>query len=170
MSQYTLAQALRRQAKIKGQLAELTKRAEASVSYLDEAPPAFDFARTMDQIAQLRSELTQLDTRVGLTNARTPADTPRGRFASVTELVRKLQELRASLKWIRSLTVRARAETTEYSHEYDEEMKRIRVAQKWKCDLPEAAKAELVDALQKEFDELNNAVERINNATMLVEG
>lgn len=169
MSQYTLAQALRHRSKLKGQLKELTERAQASVQHQDDAPPAFDFGPTVAKLNATYAELTLLETRISLTNARTPAETPGRSFSTTTQLVKLLQELRARLSWHRGLTVKAREKTSESSYDYDDDGKRVKVTVPWTCHLPEAKKADLVDALQQEFDELNGAVERINNATMLIE-
>lgn len=170
MSEMTLSQGLRHAKKLKGQLAELQSRASTCVSYKDGQKPAFSFGQTLEKLDKVRSDLIEVETRIAITNAMTKIDYPVGRLQGVTMtfMVRTLQELKGHMTWLRSLPVRAQENTTEDEYGYDEDGKRIRVHSSWKCDMPEAKRAERLEAIQADFDRLNDEVEKKNNVITLI--
>lgn len=173
MSEMTLSEALRLKAKIQGQLKELRDRAAASVSYLEKSPPAFPLGPTLERIDQLRGELSRLAARIEVTNATTPLDValPGGtvrHFNSLTEVVKELQSAKGHLAWIKGLVTRAQADTVDESNEYSTAVEKyVMVERRWRCDLPEAARAAMAEQLQDMFDALNGAIEKVNSATPL---
>lgn len=163
MSEMTLSQALRHSKKLKGKIAELTARATQSVSYKASTPPAFKFSSVMESLESSKAELVGLETRIALTNARTVVDAD-GRKMSVIEAVRRLQELKSAIGFLKSLPVRSHEDTKESEREYGSP---VAIDTPWKCDMPEASRALKVDEVQSVFDRINDAVERINHVTRL---
>lgn len=166
MTSLTISQGLRQASKLKGQLAELQTRASAAVTYKASAKPAFDFGATVEKLESVRAELTQLETRIALANAKATV-TFDGAEMPLTQAVRTLQELKGTIAWIKTVPSRAQAETTEEEWTYDDDMKRVKTVVTWKCDLPEAARAERAEALQAKFDALNDLVEQVNHVTTI---
>jgi uncharacterized protein YaaR (DUF327 family) len=169
MSEMTLSQALRQVKKIKGDLKERLDRAHSSVSYKEEAKPAFGFKQSLDQAELLREKLINFQTRITITNAQTRIEFD-GKPLSMTQAVRTLEELKGRIKWFKELPVRAQVETKDDDWDYDDEGKRRRVQVRWKCDLPESERAATVEKLQDQFDRLNDAVEKANHSTVLAVG
>lgn len=165
MSDMTVSQALRQTKKIKGKIAELTARASQSVSYKLGHEPAFGYQETVDALGKKREELVELETRVAVTNATTAFEFD-GVSRLLTWAVRRLQELKSEIAWLRGLPVRSQMSSTEKEIEYAHGG-HVTVEVSWKCELPEAARSAKADSLQEVFDRLNDAVERVNHATPL---
>ncbi len=166
MSDMTISQALRQVMKFKGDLAERLQRAQSNVSYKEETKPAFDFKQSMEQAEILREKLVGLQTRIAITNAQTRIEFE-GKPMALAHAVRTLEELKSRIAWVKGLPVRAQAETKEDDWDYDDEGKRRRVQVRWKCELPESARASLSEKLQDQFDRLNDVVEKVNHSTVL---
>lgn len=163
----TLSQALRREKKLKGQIKEALDRAEAALVHREDQPPAFNFQSQLERAEAARSELIAIETARRNRSAATSLDYA-GRSLTLTEAVVVLQELRSRIAWLRGLPCRAHAEQVEETVEWDgENNKRLKVTHKFLCALPEQKRAEMVDALQTEFDNLNNLVEVIDHKTPL---
>lgn len=167
MSEMTISQALRHIKKVKGQLSENLSRAQANISHKESAIPAFQFSACMEKADAARKQLVDLEARVAVTNATTKI-VHDGKPMTLVRAVRQLQELKARIAWLRGLSVRAQARTTEQELEYHGAQGHVNVDVPWTCHLPEADKAEMVDAAQQEFDALNDAVEKANHVTALV--
>lgn len=167
----TISQALRKIKKLKGQLAECTARAGASVSYPAAHPPAFVFGSMLDQATALRKEITRLETRLAVTNAITMLADPKAVIVGMclTHVVRELQEIKSEIAWLKTLPVRAHVDTIQEEIEwtYEADNKRVRREIPWRCELPEDKRSALVDALQERFDRLNDLIERANHTTVL---
>jgi hypothetical protein len=173
MDNQTISQTLRRVAKLKGKMAELQARAAGAVTHKYGDDPAFSFTDTMVELDATRRELMNLQVAVAITNARTFTNyinpvNPANSF-TLTGAIAYLQELKGQITWLRTLAVRAQKSTQEETREFDDETTRYKkITVQWLCDLPEAERAKRIDALQNEFDSLNDAVERINHSTQLV--
>lgn len=166
MNNQTISQGLRHLKKLKGQLAELQTRAIASVSYKEGESPAFSFNETMDKMDLIRMELVDLESSIAVANATTTISFE-GSDMILKKAVRMLQEMRGQIAWLRTLPSRAQPSMVQKDFEYNEDMKRIPTSTTWKCDLPEAARAAKVDALQNRFDTLNGIVESANHITVI---
>jgi hypothetical protein len=166
MEKMTVSQALRRIAKLKGQISELRTRAAASVSYKSADKPAFDFKECIRSIAQIQTELVDLQTRIAVANATTIL-TMGEETVTMTEAIISLQSMKGDIVWVKSLASRAQAETEERDYDFDDDGKRKYIPVKWTCDLPEAERANSVEAIQKRFDTLNDEVERMNHITQI---
>lgn len=167
MSEMTISQALRQIKKVKGQLSESLSRAQANVSHKESAVPAFQFSVCMGKADGARRQLVDLEARIAVTNATTKI-VHGDQTMTLVRAVRRLQELKAQIAWLRGLSVRSQGRTVEKELEYGGVDGHRNVDVPWTCYLPEAEKAEQVDAAQQEFDALNDAVERANHATALV--
>lgn len=163
----TIAQALRRIAKLKGEHKELLERAAAAVSYPIKQPPAFEFPAMMEQAQLKRAELVGLEAALRVTNAMTKVEFS-GRTASLTEATIVLQEYKSHIAWLRGLAVRAHEQTFDESFDFNDEMKRVKTVTEYTCELPEAKRAALVAETQTKFDDLNDIVESVNHRTSLI--
>lgn len=166
MSDLTIAQALRRIKKLKGELGQLKEQAKDGVSYQVNSEPAFEFSKVMEKITVVRNELLDLESRVAVANAITNLDYE-GRSMSLALAVRTAQELKGTISFINELPVRNHEKTTETSRDYNDDMKLVNKTIEYRCALPKAKQVETVKALQEQFDRLNDAVETMNHRTVL---
>lgn len=163
-----VSQALRRLAALKGELKELEARGTAAVSYQKDSPPAYAWGEVFESQGKVRMELAHLKAKLAKTNALTQFEFE-GKSISLTEAVIQLGELKATIKWLKDLSVKPQATTVEKSHDYDPDtMKRVVNNIEWKCDFPEKERGDRVAKFQKQFASLNDAVEAVNNKTTLL--
>jgi hypothetical protein len=166
-NQMTISQALRRIAKLKGQVSEYRNRAYASVSYKAGAKPAFDFQEYISKTAIAQTELLDLQTKIAIANAKTTL-VFKDNSITLTEAILTLQRMKGDMVWLKSLSVRPQAETEEKERDFDDNTQRYIMTQvKWVCSLPESERADAVEIIQKGFDDLNDAVERLNHITQV---
>jgi hypothetical protein len=82
---------------------------------------------------------------------------------SLAHAISILQELKGRIAWVKGLPCQSVSKISGSSQEWDESAEKyINKPFITFCNLPEAKRAALVDALQEEFDLLNGAVESIN--------
>jgi len=165
MPEMTISQALRLAKKLKGQISVLRTRAAVSVSHRKDSPPAFEFDDLYRKLEGVSSELSSIEGRIIATNASTFVEHS-GTKITLAHAVRILADLKGQIAWLNTLSVRSRDTTSESDIEYRAGVHQT-VITEWTCHLPEALRAEKVDALQAEFDALNDVVERINGSKVL---
>lgn len=160
----TIAQALRRIKKLKGQIAEHTQRATQSVSYEKDKVPAFRFLEEMSARANATKELLDLQSRVAVANAKA---TVQDGTETIThaEAVRRLQEIKGEIAFLKTLHIRNEVVKNRQQEWDDTEMKNIvRVTEEiWVSDLTEKDRDVQIKILQDRFEVLNNAVEDHNH-------
>ncbi len=162
----TIAQALRRIKKLKGRMAELTARAAGSVSHLVDKKPAFDFQATRQEIGTVREELIKLEAAVTRANATAKVEYD-GRAMTISEAVRRLQEIKAEIAWLAQLSLR---EGTEVRQDVDYDALTGRnvvrkIETTFVTALAETQRVAEIDALRDRFERLNDAVESANHRT-----
>jgi hypothetical protein len=161
----TIAQALRRIKKLKGQIAEHQQRAQFGVSYDASKKPAFPFKEAVTAMFAIQDEMVQLESRVAIANA--SATVKDGSVEMPMALaIRTLQELKGRIAFLKGLHLRSET-VKERLTEWDNiEMKNIsRVTETtFVSDLTEQDRDSQVKSLQDRFEALNNAVEDANHA------
>jgi hypothetical protein len=162
----TISQALRRAKKLKGNLAELSERALACVTYPAEDPPAFSYASTVDAIRDTRVTLINLQTDIARANANTSIDVE-GKQVTLAYAIRLLAEIKSEIAWTRSIKSKAQERTAEAAWAVDPKGERVMVNRAIQCHVPEARKVEMVARLQDRFDKLNDLVETANHRTLI---
>jgi len=160
----TVSDALRRIASLKGLIGEHRKRAAASVTYEESAKPSFDFEETAAKANAARDELVALQTAVQLANAKAEIEW-HGKTMAVMHAVRLREEYKSEIAWYKELHCLAQAVVTTEEFSYDDDGKRVRVAKKNNCALPDGKRAETVDRLQGEHDKINMLIEKSNGRT-----
>ncbi len=166
MSDLTISQGLRRIKKLKGELAELTKRASTSVAYQVGREPAFKFSECVEKAQVAGSELLTLQSRLAITNALTTVKFD-GKEMTLAQATRQLEEFKGQIKFIEGLPVRDHEKSFEDEFDYDDSMKRVKIVKEWRCELPRAKQAEAIKGFKEKFDALNDAVETTNHKTLL---
>ena len=160
----TIAQALRRIKKLKGQIAESTQRAQASVSNEKTKVPAFRFQEQVAVIKAAQTELVDLQSRVAVANAK--ATVPDGSDTIThAEAIRRLQELKGEIVFLQRLSLRNDTVRTR-EQEYDDVTSKyvINVIETvWVSDLSEKDRDTQVKTLQDRFEVLNNTLEDRNH-------
>lgn len=165
----TIAQALRRIKKLKGQIAEQSTRAQQSVSYVQGKVPAFRFHEAMLALGGARDEMLDLESRVAVANAKKTVLDVNGNKLTLSRAVRVLQEMKGQIAFLRGLTLRAET-VREREQTWDEDaMKHInRVTEvTYVSDLSEQTRDLSVKALQDSFEVLNNTVEEANHTVLV---
>lgn len=164
-----ISQAMRRIARLKGQMSKLCARAKSVVSYDKAKPPAFKFDPTREEIAKVRAELVTLKAARAKANAMTSITCEGMPEMTLAEAVCRLQEYKDEMSWLEGLTLRAGTDTT-VDMVYDQVNERrvpSRVETVYVTELTEVDRAAAVEALQAQFDALNDAVETANRTTQL---
>ena len=164
----SIAAALRRAKRIKGQIAEHTTRATAGVTWDEGKEPGFTYEASVESRAKLVAELLKLDVAVAEANAGTKL--PDGK--PVVYAIRKLAELRSEIAFFRALPVRTKQidVETERERDYDAMLEKYVMTEKTtthRSAISQAKRSEIVDALQLEFETLNAALEHHNHKTLV---
>lgn len=160
----TIAQALRKIKKLKGQIAEHEQRAKAGVSYDVTKVPAFRFSESVKQMFSTQDEVVALESRVAVANAGNYIHDGDQRV-SLAQAVRILQELKGRIAFLKGLNLRNET-VKDRSSEWDEDQCKTvtRVTETtFTSDLSEKDRDQQVKALQDRFEVLNNAVEDANH-------
>lgn len=164
----TIAQALRRIKKLKGQIAEHHQRAVAGVSYDITKLPAFRYAEEVAAMLSLQDEMVALEARVAVANAiyTVVMDSQEVKLARV---IRQLQELKGRIAFLKGLNLRNETVKDRQTEWDDNEMKHInRVSEiTFRSDLSEASRDAQVRSFQDQFEALNNLVEDANHTVLV---
>ncbi|OGL74154.1 hypothetical protein A3E39_04205 [Candidatus Uhrbacteria bacterium RIFCSPHIGHO2_12_FULL_60_25] len=167
MSNLTISQGLRLVKKLKGQLAEVTGRAQGAVSFDVKSKPVFPFADQVRQRDEARERLVTLEAAVARANATTEV-TFGGRAMTLAEAIRRLQELKGDIGFFQGLTIREGTVRQGSEYEWDTALQRQvsrPVEVTYETSLKEVDRVAKVQALRDEFDGLNDAVETANHRT-----
>lgn len=160
----TIAQALRRVKKLKGQIAEHMARAQQSVSYEKDKVPAFRFNEEVLAMKGAQNEMVDLQARIAIANAKATVMFD-GEDYSHSEAIRILQEMKGEIAFLRSLSLRS--ETVKNREQDFDEGKGTYVTRvtetTFVSDLSERERDTQVKTLQNAFEHLNNAIEDHNH-------
>ena len=168
-----ISQALRRMNVLKGRVAQWEQRARNANVVGEDEKPTYNYKECVDERKKALSELLLLGARVAESNATTkialPAD---GSQVSVAEAIRRLDNIKAEITWVKSLPALAQTEvvTTRQKPEWDAKERTHtyrEVEYKQTCTVDERAKERMLDQLQDDFNELNSLVEGSNHNTTL---
>lgn len=165
----SIAQALRRIKKLKGQIAENEQRAKAGVSYDATKVPAFRYKEAVENMWALQDEVVALESKVAVANASAKVTASGEGEVPMAQAIRTLQELKGRIAFLKGLHLRNET-VKERTNDWDDvEMKHInRVTETvWVSDLSEKDRDQLVKTLQDRFETLNNAVENSNHTVLV---
>jgi hypothetical protein len=168
MANVTIAQALRRVKKLKGQIAEHEQRAKAGVSYVSTKVPAFRFNEERLAMHLAQAEMLDLESRIAVANA-TAQVTLGAESFSMAKAVRALQEMKGQIVFLKGLNLRSevlRERESEFSDEKNAYVTRYNEVT-WVSDLSEKDRDQQVKDLQSQFETLNNAVEDMNHQVVV---
>lgn len=165
----TIAQALRRIKKLKGQIAENSTRAQQGVSYVQGKAPAFPFKQAVEALNEARAQMMDLESRVAVANAKKLITDPLGVKITLSRAIRVLQELKGQIAFLRGLNLReetVRERETEWN---DDQMKSLTRFNEvvYVSDLSEQDRDAQVRDLQDAFEILNNTVEEANHMVLV---
>lgn len=160
----SIAQALRRIKKLKGQISESAQRAQLGVSYDSTKVPEFRFVDSFATMTQAQFEMVALESRVAVANA-TAKVKHQGQDILLAQAVRSLQELKGQIAFLKGLHLRSEVVKDRQQEWDDIEMKHIsRVTETtFVSDLSEKERDRQVKEIQNLFETLNNAVEDMNH-------
>jgi len=164
----TIAQALRRIKKLKGQIAEHTQRARDGVSYVSTKVPVFRFADEVAAMKAAQDEMVDLDSRLAIANAMTFVKD--GQVSLVlAKAIRVLQELKGEIAFLKSLFLRSETVREKEQSWSDETGKYTTTINDvvYVSDLSEKDRERQVRELQDRFEALNNAVEDANHTVLV---
>jgi len=166
MSNLTIAQALRRTKKTRGNISELKTRASEAVSHEAGKKPTFDFEPTCEALANAKEELIKLESSIACANASTTI-TYEGKSMTLAEAIRRLQELKDQMSWLTSLHIREGVERSSDLVWNDETGRQSRVTTEvtYITKLSERDRVEKIESLRDQFEALNDLVEQANHRT-----
>lgn len=167
-SKMTVAAALRRIKKLKGEIAELTARATSSASFPELRPPPFKYFEAEDLRRQKILEMLDLQEAVAISNASTKVTFAEDEVMSVPRVIRVLDEVKAEIAFLRDLPIHDRTRDFEQRREqiWDDALNKTvtRLVEVVTISVmtPEE-RARRVDMLQARFELLNVALEARNH-------
>ncbi len=163
----SIASALRRAKRIKGQIAEQTQRAKVAAFYEEEKEPAFKFSECIAKRAALVQELLRIEVEVAKANA--VGTLANGQ--SVLASIRQLGEIRSEIAFYRELTtLRTKprdtdtVETTDYDMDLGKHVRREKKTT-YVSAITQVQRAERIEQLQLAFEQLNASLESFNHIT-----
>jgi hypothetical protein len=167
----TVAQALRRIKRLKGQHSLLTQRARESVHWTGESKPVFDFTEVVKEREEVTRELIELKAAIAHANATTKVEFE-GQSRTIQELVFLMAEFKDEVTFYANLPIRKEKEEVEEAKDWDYDPtseKRVRVVEKiyHHSVLSERERVEKVDKVRRQIDALNDLLESSNHTTRL---
>lgn len=166
----TIAQALRRIKRLKGEYAQASERARKSVLWTAGNEPAYSFETLMTERQRISQELVELKAAIARANSVTTVECE-GREFTLQALVFYQAELKGELEFLNGLDLRNKAEVSETRKDwaYDNDGRRALVTDKVTicCALPESKRAKSVDDLRRKVDAINDLLESRNHITQL---
>jgi hypothetical protein len=167
MAEMNISQALKYASKLKKQISDARTRAAGSLNHQYGEETAFSFNEMLEKADNLSYELAALQGKLAEANAKSTVEY-KGNRITLAHAVRILQELKGRIAWLTSLPSLKTEKTTSTDSVWNDATdKYIQKTVVTICNLPEAKRAELVDALQEEFDSLNGTVESANQVIMV---
>lgn len=163
MTRISIAKALRTRKQLKGQIAELTRRAQACVAVASDKPQDFDFATVNAERKKKIDELVLLETAVARANAQTNV-TWKERSMPLTEVIRRQEELKGEITFVSGLALQ-NGPTRVHNGEYDERRQPVYVTVTWTSAYTEPARVALLAELRAECEGLNELLEEANHRT-----
>lgn len=165
----TIAQALRRIKKLKGQIAEHSTRAQQGVSYVQGKAPAFRFEQAMSALNSAREEMLDLEVRVAQANAKKTVADINGDKITLVRAIRTLQELKGQIAFLRGLNLRSETVREREQNWDDEQLKHLTRINEvtYVSDLSEQDRDTQIKLLQDQFEVLNNTVEEANHTVLV---
>jgi len=164
----TIAQALRRIKKLKGELAEHQSRAASCSSWVQDKPTTYSFNAEVEAIRNCQRELLNLESRVAVANA-TNNVTVNNVQMNLSELIRQLQEIKGEIAWLKSLSLRTGSEKSR-EVDFDEATGRNvyrTVEVVYVAAMSEQERNEKVKYLQDRFEDWNNSLESANHQVLV---
>jgi hypothetical protein len=173
MARMTVSQGLRAVADLKGRIKKHKEHAQGAVTWDAENIPAFMFSTELEGAEKARDEMLRLQTAIAVANATTEIEW-QGKKVLVAWAVRQLEEIKGQLKWLDELEPLALDQpevTTNVTQERyaDGRYVSVNVISKRVCALPKAKRFAAHQAMQEEFNRLNDVVEASNHQTVLKE-
>ena len=167
--QLTIAQALRKIKKLKGNADTLLNRAKAVVTFDTSRVPEFNFQETSDELFNIQNLLVKLESQVAFANATTKIKNIDNSDVTISYAIRSLQEMKGRISFFNSLVIRNEVEKTSETvyDEINRKYVQINSERVFKSPLTLKMREALVKALQDDFEELNNRVEAANHRTLL---
>lgn len=163
----TIKQAISYASQIKKRISDARSRASSSLNHKAGEETPFSFQEMLAKSDQLSDELAAVQGKLAVANATNTVD-HKGQTLILSHAIRLLQEMKGKIAWLNGLPVQATESLTSNEREWDETLdKSVMKKTVTFCKLPEAKRAELVDALQDEFNLLNGAVELVNQVVKL---
>lgn len=180
-SKYTISWALRRIKKLKGELSIQNERVKGSILYDKKDPPAFPYAQAVKARDEARKNLITLSTAVAVANATNTIE-HNGMTLPLACVLRMLQEIKAQLAEYKGMPAHGLQKEKENVREHVTEdyedvndsdgnykgQRRVKVVNKVTiiCELTQTEWAEKVAKLEKEFEDLNDKLERANHTAV----
>ncbi len=170
VTKMTVAAALRRIKKLKGEISELTTRATSAASYPELRPPPFEYWATVEARHKKIEEMVGLQEAVSISNASTRVTYNHEgvRVLSVPRAIRALDELKSDISFLQSLPIHDRKRDVEQRREQiwddtlDKTVTRLVEVVTLSVMTPEE-RAQDIERMQAHFEALNVALEARNH-------
>lgn len=159
----SIAKALRLRKQLKGQIADLARRAQGCVAVADGKAADFDFAAVNAERKAKIDRLVRLETAIARANAATTV-VWQNREMPLTEVIRRQEELKGEITFVAGLTLQ-NGPVRSHTGEYDERRQPVYTTVQWKSAYTEPERVALLAELRAECEGLNELLEEANHRT-----
>ncbi len=161
----SVSKALRLRKALKGEIADLTRRAEGCVSWIEGKAQDFVFSVVNDGRKAKVQELLRLE--AALAKANVSATLPwQGREISLAEAIRTLAELKSEVTFVARLQLQ-RGPQKVATGEQDANFRPVYVTVQWTSAYSEPERVAQLAELRAQCEAMNEALEEANHRTMV---
>lgn len=161
----SIAKALRIRKALKGEIADLTRRATGCVAWVEGKRKDFEFS-AVDAARKAKVEnLVMLETAIARSNAVSTA-TWQGHDVTLAELIRRQVELKGELTFVAGLTLQHGPQRVA-TGEYDERRHQVYATEVWGSAHTEPERVTLLADLRAQCESLNETLEEANHRTLV---
>lgn len=161
----SIAKALRIRKALKGEIADLTRRAMGCVAWVEGKHKDFEFS-AVDAARKAKVEnLVLLETAIARSNAVSTA-TWQGREGPLAELIRRQVELKGELTFVAGLSLQHGPQRVA-TGEYDDRRHQVYTTETWSSAYTEPERVKLLEELRAQCEALNETLEEANHRTLV---
>lgn len=165
MSRISIAKALRLRKTIKGEIADLTRRAMGCVAWVEGKHRDFEFNAVDAQRKAKVENLVMLETAIARSNAVNTA-TWQGQDVTLAELIRRQVELKGELTFVAGLSLQHGPQRVA-TGEYDDRRHPVYTTETWASAYTEPERVKLLEELRAQCELLNETLEEANHRILV---
>ena len=165
MAKMTIAQALRKVKKLKGDLADLNAKVKMGCTFEKTKVPAFSFSDSYKKFKETSQELIELQSKIAIANSKNSIKVDK-RSISLALAARETQEIRSEISLLKELLIRNEVVKTP-DRNWDEITEKyvLKITEtEYVSSLSEIERDTMIKELEAKYESINNALESANHS------